>query len=137
MSGTKSEIAALEERTEGWIAGLQLAALSIQGRADVSGYIQAFSGSHRHVLSYLVEEVLNRRPEGTLDFLLQTSILDQLSAPLCNAVTSGSDSQTLLAKIEQANLFLIPLDDEGKWYRYPWIADWIDRQMHTGFLATL
>lgn len=113
-----AEIAALETRTEGWIAGLQLAALSIQGRSDVADFIQAFSGSHRHVLSYLVEEVLNRRPEGTLDFLLQTAILDQLTAPLCNAVTGRRDSQTLLEKLEQANLFLIPLDDESKWYRY-------------------
>ena len=113
-----AEITALETRTEGWIAGLQLAALSMQGRADVSGFIQAFSGSNRHVLSYLVEEVLNQRPEGTLDFLLQTSILDRLTAPLCNAVTGRSDSQPLLEKLEQANLFLIPLDDEGRWYRY-------------------
>jgi LuxR family maltose regulon positive regulatory protein len=90
----------------------------MQGRADVTSFIHAFSGSNRHVLSYLVEEVLNRRPEGTLDFLLQTSLLEQLTAPLCNAVTGRSDSQTLLAKLEQANLFLISLDDEGKWYRY-------------------
>lgn len=115
---TTAQIAALETRTEGWIAGLQLAALSMQGRDDVAGFIQAFSGSHRHVLSYLVEEVLNRCPEEALDFLLQTSLLDRLSAPLCNAVTGRSDSQQLLAKIEQANLFLIPLDDEGQWFRY-------------------
>ncbi len=113
-----AEIAALETRTEGWIAGLQLAALSMQGRADITGFIQAFSGSYRHVLSYLVEEVLNRRPEGTLDFLLQTSILDQMSAALCDAVTGTHDSQGMLEKLEQANLFLIPLDNEGKWYRY-------------------
>ena len=90
----------------------------MQGRADVAGFIHAFSGSHRHVLSYLVEEVLNRRPEGTLDFLLQTAILDRLTASLCNAVTGRRDSQTLLEKLEQANLFLIPLDDAGQWYRY-------------------
>ncbi len=113
-----AEITALETRTEGWIAGLQLAALSMQGRTDVTGFIQAFSGSHRHVVSYLVEEVLNRRPEGTLDFLLQTAILEQLTAALCNAVTGRRDSQQLLEKLEQANLFLIPLDDAGQWYRY-------------------
>jgi len=113
-----AEIMALESRTEGWIAGLQLAALSLQGRADASKFVQTFSGSNRHVLSYLVDEVLNRRPEGTLDFLLQTSILDQLSASLCNAITDRSDSQQLLEKLEQANLFIIPLDDVGQWYRY-------------------
>ncbi|MEZ4737658.1 MAG: hypothetical protein R3E79_62070 [Caldilineaceae bacterium] len=115
---TDAQIATLETRTEGWIAGLQLAALSMQGRADVTGFIQAFSGSHRHVLSYLVEEVLNRCPAATLDFLLQTAILDRLSAPICNAVTGRSDSQALLEALEQANLFLIPLDDQGQWYRY-------------------
>lgn len=113
-----AEIMALEARTEGWIAGLQLAALSLQGRTDVAAFIQAFSGSHRHVLSYLVEEVFNRRPEGTLDFLLQTSILDQMSAALCDAVTERGDSRSLLEKLEQANLFIIPLDDVGIWFRY-------------------
>jgi LuxR family maltose regulon positive regulatory protein len=111
-------IAVLESRTEGWIAGLQLAALSMQGRDDVTGFIQAFSGSHRHVLTYLAEEVLERRPEGTLNFLLQTSILDRLCGPLCDELTGGNDSQTLLQKLEQANLFIVPLDDEGKWFRY-------------------
>jgi LuxR family maltose regulon positive regulatory protein len=112
------QIEALETRTEGWIAGLQLAALSIRGHEDVAGFIQAFSGSHRHVLSYLVEEVLNQCPADTLDFLLQTSILGRLSAPLCDAVTGRSDSHQMLEKIEAANLFLIPLDDTGQWYRY-------------------
>ena len=115
---TTAEIATLETRTEGWIAGLQLAALSLQGRTDVAGFIQAFSGSHRHVFDYLVEEVLNQRPEGTLEFLLQTSILERLSAPLCDVVTDDTASHTLLQRLEQANLFLIPLDDEGIWYRY-------------------
>jgi len=115
---TTAQIATLETRTEGWIAGLQLAALSMQGRADVSGFIQAFSGSHRHVLSYLVEEVLNGCSADTLDFLLQTAILDRFSALLCNAVTGRSDSQALLEQLEQANLFLIPLDDARQWYRY-------------------
>lgn len=111
-------IAMLESRTEGWIAGLQLAALSMQGREDVSGFIQAFSGSHRHVLTYLAEEVLEQRPDGTLIFLLQTSILDRLCGPLCDAVTGESDGQMLLQKLEQANLFIVPLDDKGQWYRY-------------------
>ena len=111
-------IAMLDSRTEGWIAGLQLAALSMQGREDVSGFVQAFSGSHRHVLTYLAEEVLEQSPEGTLSFLLQTSILDRLCGPLCDAVLGGNESQALLQKLEQANLFIVPLDDKGKWYRY-------------------
>jgi ATP/maltotriose-dependent transcriptional regulator MalT len=111
-------VAVLESRTEGWIAGLQLAALSMQGREDVAGFLESFSGSHRHVLTYLAEEVLEQRPKGTLDFLLQTSILDQLYGPLCDAVTAGNHSQTLLQKLEEANLFMVPLDDQGKWYRY-------------------
>jgi LuxR family maltose regulon positive regulatory protein len=111
-------MAALEQRTQGWIAGLQLAALSVQGRQDASAFIQAFSGSHRHVLSYLVEEVLNRRPLGTLGFLLRTSILDRLCAGLCDAITGGHDGQAILRKLEQANLFIDPLDDHGHWYRY-------------------
>jgi LuxR family maltose regulon positive regulatory protein len=115
---SSEDIAALESRTEGWIAGLQLAALSMQGRDDVSGFIQAFSGSHRHVLMYLAQEVLEQRPKGTLSFLLQTSILDRLYGPLCDAVTRGNDSQILLQKLESANLFIIPLDDQGQWYRY-------------------
>jgi LuxR family maltose regulon positive regulatory protein len=112
------EVAALEARTEGWIAGLQIAALSMQNRDDISGFIQTFSGSHRHILGYLAEEALNQRPAGTLDFLLQTSILDRLCGPLCDAVTGGTGGQATLEKLEQANLFLIPLDDEGVWYRY-------------------
>lgn len=112
------DIAVLESRTEGWIAGLQLAALSMQDRDDLTGFIKAFSGGHRHVLTYLAEEVLEHCPEGTLDFLLLTSILDQLCGPLCDAVTEGNDSQALLQKLEQANLFIVPLDIEEKWFRY-------------------
>jgi LuxR family maltose regulon positive regulatory protein len=112
------EVAALEARTEGWIAGLQIAALSMQGHDDISGFIRSFSGSHRHILGYLAEEVLNQRPKGTLNFLLQTSILDRLCGSLCDAVTRDSDGQKILENLEHANLFIIPLDDEGKWYRY-------------------
>ncbi|MEZ4663930.1 MAG: hypothetical protein R2911_40875, partial [Caldilineaceae bacterium] len=115
---TPADVARLETRTEGWIAGLQLAALSMQGRSDIADFIQSFSGSHRHIFSYLIEEVLNQRPAGTLDFLLQTALLERFNADLCNAVTGLTDSQALLERIEQANLFLIPLDDERKWYRY-------------------
>jgi LuxR family maltose regulon positive regulatory protein len=115
---TTEEIAALESRTEGWIAGLQIAALSIRGHDDKSGFIQAFSGSHRHILGYLGNEVLNQRPKGTLNFLLQTSILDRLCGPLCDAVTGESSGQATLENLANANLFITPLDDEGIWYRY-------------------
>ena len=111
-------IAALEARTEGWIAGLQLAALSIQGRSDTTGFIQAFTGSHRFVLDYLVEEVLQHQSEHIRSFLLQTAILDRLCAPLCNAVTEREDGKEILDILEQNNLFLIPLDDQRLWYRY-------------------
>ena len=112
------DIAALDARTEGWIAGLQMAALSMRGRKDVTGFIEAFSGSHRFVLDYLVEEVLDRQSSDTQNFLLKTSILERMTAPLCDAVTGRDDSQPILAQLEQANLFLIPLDDERRWYRY-------------------
>ena len=112
------EITALEERTEGWIAGLQIAALSMQGHDDISGFIQAFSGSHRHILGYLADEVINQRPKGTLNFLLRTSILDRLCGPLCDAVTGQTDGQVILESLDHANLFITALDDDGRWYRY-------------------
>lgn len=112
------EIAALEVRTEGWIAGLQIAVLSMHGHDDIPGFIRAFSGSHRHILGYLTDEVISQRPAGTLEFLLQTSILDRLCGPLCDAVTGDSNGQAILENLERANLFITPLDNEGKWYRY-------------------
>ena len=112
------DIAALETRTEGWIAGLQLAALSMQGREDIASFIQAFTGSHRFVLDYLVEEVLQHQPEHIRSFLLQTAILDRFCAPLCNAVTEREDGKEMLDVLERSNLFLIPLDDQRQWYRY-------------------
>ncbi len=113
----------LETRTEGWIAGLQLAALSMQGR-DAANFIATFSGSHRYVLDYLVDEVLNRQPPEIQSFLLQTSILDRLNASLCDAVTTENDGVTVLKQLESSNLFIVPLDDERKWYRYhPLFAD--------------
>jgi LuxR family transcriptional regulator, maltose regulon positive regulatory protein len=115
---TAQDIATLETRTEGWIAGLQLAALSMQGRDDIAGFIQTFTGSHRFVLDYLVEEVLNRQPEHIRSFLLKTAILDKLCAPLCNAVTEQGDGKEMLDVLENSNLFLIPLDDQRHWYRY-------------------
>ena len=112
------DIAALETRTEGWIAGLQLAALSMQGREDIASFIQAFTGSHRFVLDYLVEEVLQHQSEHIRSFLLQTAILDRFCAPLCNAVTEREDGKEMLDVLERSNLFLIPLDDQRQWYRY-------------------
>ncbi len=111
-------IAALEARTEGWVAGLQLAAISMQGRSDAASFIKSFTGSHRFVLDYLVEEVLQSQPEHVRNFLLQTAILDRLSSPLCNAVTGQEDGKGMLEALERGNLFVIPLDDQRQWYRY-------------------
>ncbi len=111
-------ISALESRTEGWAAGLQLAALSLQGRRDVSTFLAAFTGSHRFVLDYLSEEVLARQEAPVLSFLLQTSILARLSGPLCDAVTAQGGGQAMLEALEQANLFTSALDDRRHWYRY-------------------
>jgi LuxR family maltose regulon positive regulatory protein len=115
---SQSEVAALDAHTEGWVAGLQLAALSLQGRQDTTRFIATFTGSHRYIFDYLTGEVLQRQPEQVRAFLLQTSILEHLSAPLCNAVTGRSDGQEMLTYLEQANLFLLPLDEQRKWYRY-------------------
>ena len=112
------DVAALETRTEGWIAGLQLAALSMQGRQDVSQFIQAFAGDHRYIADYLVEEVLQRQPEAVRRFLLETSILDRLTGPLCDAVTGQEGSAARLEALERGNLFVIPLDDRRQWFRY-------------------
>jgi LuxR family transcriptional regulator, maltose regulon positive regulatory protein len=115
---SSDEIAALERRTEGWIAGLQLAALSMQGREDLDDFIQAFTGSNRFVLDYLIEEVFEQQSPSVQEFLLKTSVLERLSAPLCNAVTDSTDSQIMLEGLEQANLFILPLDQSRAWYRY-------------------
>lgn len=112
------QLAALETRTEGWIAGLQLAALSMKGSQDVTGFIRAFAGDHRYIVDYLVEEVLRRQPDDVRSFLLQTSILDRLNGPLCDRVTSQLGSKARLESLQRGNLFLIPLDDKRYWYRY-------------------
>ena len=112
------DVVALAAGTEGWIAGLQLAALSMRERSDVSGFIETFKGSHRYILDYLAEEVVERQPAQVQDFLLETSILDRLTAKLCDEVTGRDDGQTMLERLEHANLFTIPLDDERLWYRY-------------------
>lgn len=115
---TRQDIQTLASRTEGWIVGLQMAALSLKGQANASAFIQAFSGSNRYILDYLMEEVLDRQPEPVQRFLVETSILDRLSAPLCNAVTGRADGQQALETLERSNLFVSPLDDERRWYRY-------------------
>ena len=115
---TPEQIAALETRTEGWIAGLQLAALSLRGRDDLSGFVRTFTGSHRFVLDYLTDEVFARQTESIQSFLMQTSILERLNASLCNALTGRADSQAMLEELERNNLFLTALDDERGWYRY-------------------
>ena len=118
LSLAPADIVALENKSEGWIAGLQLAGLSIRDRANPSEFIADLSGSHRHILSYLTEEVLNQQPTEIQDFLLQTSILDKLNGELCDAVTGGENGRFLLEQLFKNNLFLIPLDDEQQWYRY-------------------
>jgi LuxR family maltose regulon positive regulatory protein len=124
LSVSPEVVEALESRTEGWIAGLQMAALSLRGREQGTGLeYQApgpgdFGGAHRHIIDYLGTEVLRQQPAEMRAFLRQTSILDRLSAPLCDAVTERQDSQRFLTHIEQANLFLIPLDEQRRWYRY-------------------
>ncbi|HEX9925354.1 MAG TPA: AAA family ATPase, partial [Anaerolineae bacterium] len=158
------DISALEDRTEGWIAGLQMAALSMQDHHDIPGFIATFTGSHRYIIDYLAEEVLDRQPGPIRQFLLQTSILERLCAPLCEAMVSNlrmsesvkdelldegassaqpsfahspfidSSCQTILEHLEQANLFLIPLDDERRWYRYhrlfaDFLRDHLQRQV--------
>lgn len=115
---TADEVAALDARTEGWIAGLQLAALSVQGRTDAQGFIEAFSGDDRYITDYLFEEVLQRQPDHVRRFLLQTALLERLSGPLCDAVVEQTESQALLEALERANLFMVPLDDKRQWYRY-------------------
>ena len=112
------EVATLYERTEGWIAGLHLAALSMQGREDSADFIAAFGGGTRYVFEFLTDEVLNHVPSAIQAFLLETSVLDRLSGPLCDAVTGSCASQGLLNTLERANLFLVPLDDQRQWYRY-------------------
>ncbi len=113
-----TDVAALEERTEGWIAALQLAALSMRGRDDVAGFIAGFAGDDRFVVDYLVEEVLQRLPDDRRRFLLQTSILDRLNGALCDAVTGQRGGRSTLEALERANLFVIPVDSSRQWYRY-------------------
>ncbi|MEN8226695.1 MAG: LuxR C-terminal-related transcriptional regulator [Bacteroidota bacterium] len=112
------DASSLESKTEGWVAGLQLAALSMQGLKDASAFIESFTGNNRYIMDYLIEEVLKIQPDGIRRFLLETSILKQMSAPLANALANRNDSQALLEELENNNMFVIPLDTERNWYRY-------------------
>ncbi|MBE0672619.1 MAG: AAA family ATPase [Anaerolineales bacterium] len=117
---SEKDVAALESRTEGWIAGLQLAALSMQGHHEAASFIKSFTGSHRFVLDYLIEEVLGQQSEKIQVFLLRTSILDRMCGALCDAILldSSTSGQEILEQLERANLFIVPLDNERRWYRY-------------------
>jgi LuxR family maltose regulon positive regulatory protein len=148
-----ADVMALETRTEGWIAGLQLVALSLQGHTNKASFLQTFSGSHRYILNYLVDEVLNQQTKAVQEFLLRTSILDRLCGALCDALMNGGEhgnpadqqnpprkpsplthrpnSQVILEQLYHANLFTIPLDDEGRWYRYhPLFAEALQHRLH-------
>jgi LuxR family maltose regulon positive regulatory protein len=118
LSVGAGDVAKLGERTEGWIAALQLAALSMQGRDDASEFIAGFAGDDRYVVDYLVEEVLQRQQDAMRTFLLQTSVLGRLTGDLCDAVTGGSGGAATLDELDRSNLFLVPLDDQREWYRY-------------------
>jgi LuxR family transcriptional regulator, maltose regulon positive regulatory protein len=134
-----SDIAALEKRTEGWIAGLQLAALSLQGHSDATSFIASFTGSHQFVMDYLVEEVLQQQSEDIQTFLLRTSILERLCGPLCEAValTPPGSGQATLELLDRANLFLVPLDQTRQWYRYHHLfADLLRQRLHQSIAAS-
>lgn len=137
----EQDVDALDQRTEGWIAGLQLAALSMQGKDDVSSFIRAFTGDDRYILDYLVEEVFRSQPEDVQSFLLRTSVLDRLTAPLCDAVTGDANGMQMLERLENANLFLFPLDHVREWYRYHHLfADLLRmrlRKLHTTAIPDL
>lgn len=118
LSLDPAEVAALESRTEGWAAALQLAALSLEGRVDRAGFISGFAGDDRFVVDYLADEVLDHQPADVRTFLLETSVLEALTGPLCDAVTGRDDARAMLESLERKNLFLVPLDDRRRWYRY-------------------
>lgn len=124
------DVAVLEARTEGWIAGLQLAAISLQGHKDMASQISSFSGSHRFIMDYLIEEVLEQQSEQVQTFLLQTAVISRLTGSLCDALTGLEDGQATLEKLSNANLFLLPMDEERRWYRYHHLfADLLRRRL--------
>ncbi|MDJ0623707.1 MAG: LuxR C-terminal-related transcriptional regulator [Desulfocapsaceae bacterium] len=128
------EISVFENRTEGWVAGLQLAALSLQNCRDIPSFIRHFAGTNRHIVDYLAEEVLHRQPEDIQEFLLQTSILDQMSSELCDFLTERNNSRHILLDLENSNLFIIPLDNTRCWYRYHHLfADLLRQRLQQNF----
>jgi LuxR family maltose regulon positive regulatory protein len=128
---TPSQVRILERRTEGWIAALQLAALSLSKREDVDSFVSGFTGDDRYIVDYLVEEVLHSQPEHTEAFLLQTSILDRLTGTLCQEVTGQGEATAILQALDRANMFLVPLDDQRRWYRYHHLfADVLRTRLH-------
>src|SRR5215203_1020340 len=128
-----ADVATLEAITEGWIAALQLAALSMRDREDISGFVETFSGSNRHVLDFLAEEVLERQSEGVREFLVKTCVLERMHAPLCDTLTGRNDGQQMLERLEHDNLFVIALDDERRWYRYHHLfADFLRSRLQRG-----
>lgn len=127
---TLDDVQRLLNRTEGWIAGMQMAALSLQGQADISASVERFSGDHRYVLDYLNDEVIARQPEPSRDFLLRTAVLRRLDADICNVLTERTDSQDILEQLERDNLFVVALDDQRRHYRYHHLfADLLLRQL--------
>ena len=144
---SRGDIAALETRTEGWIAGLQLAAISMQGHQDATSFIKSFTGSHHFVLDYLVEEVLHQQSESVQTFLLRTSVLDRLCGSLCDAVLyrnvdlhpmPSSSGQETLEYLEHANLFIVPLDNERRWYRYHHLfADLLRQRLQQSAISSI
>lgn len=126
------DVTALNERTEGWVVGLKMAALSMRGQKDIPGFIAAFSGSQRYVMDYLMEEVLRKQSQELRDFLLKTSVLERLTAPLCDALTGRIDSKDILLNLERGHLFIVPLDESRQWYRYEHLfADLLRHQCET------
>ncbi len=128
-----ADLAALEQRTEGWAVGLQLAALSLQGRDDKHAFVSAFAGDDRYIADYLIEEVIQRQPPSVQDFLLKTSILPRLNAALCDALLGRRDSRSVLHDLERANLFIVPLDSRREWFRYHRLfADLLQQRLREG-----
>jgi LuxR family transcriptional regulator, maltose regulon positive regulatory protein len=133
---TGADITALEQRTEGWAVGLQMAALSLQGRSDQHDFITAFAGDDRYIADYLLEEVIQRQPAAVQDFLLRTSFLPRLNAALCDAVLERRDSRSVLADLDRANLFIVSLDNRREWYRYHHLfSDLLRQRLHEALSA--
>lgn len=133
---TEQDVNGIEARTEGWIASLQLAAISMREHADIAGFVKAFTGSNRFVADYLMDEVLKNQPQEVKKFLLQTSILARLHPDLCDSVRGALDSRALLKSLYQSNLFVVPLDDEGNWFRYHQLfADLLTAHLHASTSA--